>query len=815
MNYTIKSGDTLSGIAAKFKTTVAELQRLNGIKNPNHIQVGQVIKVSGKTLPPVRSGNGYYTVKSGDTLSAIAQRHRTTVAELQRLNGISNPDAIYVGQVLRLISSVSSTPSTPNVPNKPNTGNNGSKVTYTVQSGDTLSGIAVRFGTTVSTLQSLNNISNPNLIQVGQVLIIRQGVSSSGNSSSGTVTTSYTVQSGDTLSGIAAKFGTTVASIQSLNNISNPNLIYAGQVLRITHKGVSSGNSSSGTVMTSYTVQSGDTLSGIAAKFGTTVASIQSLNNISNPNLIYAGQVLRINGIASQSQPITDGNVSLTGNGYLVTAEQLRQIGWTVVNTSMINDLNNCLRRYNITTLSRIRHFISQCSHESGGGKWTMELASGEAYNGRSDLGNTYPGDGPKYKGGGYIQLTGRYNYTQFANAIGDQRIVNEGVSYVASHYPWTSAGFWWHKNGMNSLCDTNPTVEQVTRRVNGGYNGLADRKYWYGRCVAVITSTTLVGSSSSSGHNPISNPNDVMFKYSLPTRQRHGSATIRNFLPIIKELEEARIDFVNRGYLHQDRQSVHNSILLLLAKKYFFSTGLKGILLERLGFRLVTGSGSNQVFENFLKNEYKHLYQKIEKYIDGGNEILLDDFNGEIDLPHLAITTLSYFNTTANPGSWNGWAGDLASAMKSVQLVWEKNKSVNVDIISRAFIGSSSPSLDLPSNVIMPSGAYNRFGYADMCSDADAIELASILKSNTSKNNKLSETFASYYSGKHKNRFKNYLTDLGVTRNKKEITEAVDETFNKTFVDLLSTVESGFVDSKVATSCKNTFVNFILYSTK
>lgn len=153
----------------------------------------------------------------------------------------------------------------------------------------------------------------------------------------------------------------------------------------------------------------------------------------------------------------------------------------------MVNDLNRCLKEYNITTLSRIRHFISQCSHESGGGKWTKELADGNAYNWRQDLGNTQYGDGPKFKGGGYIQLTGRYNYTQFANAMGDQNIVNIGVDYVAQNYPWTSAGFWWNRNSMNQLCDQNPTVEQVTRRVNGGYNGLADRKYWYNRCVEVI----------------------------------------------------------------------------------------------------------------------------------------------------------------------------------------------------------------------------------------------------------------------------------------------------------------------------------------
>lgn len=97
-------------------------------------------------------------------------------------------------------------------------------------------------------------------------------------------TTTYTVKSGDTLSGIAAKFGVTVAQLQAWNGISDPNLIYVGQVLKV--------SGSTGT--TTYTVKSGDTLSGIAAKFGVTVAQLQAWNGISYPNLIQVGQVLRV-----------------------------------------------------------------------------------------------------------------------------------------------------------------------------------------------------------------------------------------------------------------------------------------------------------------------------------------------------------------------------------------------------------------------------------------------------------------------------------------------------------------------------------------
>ena len=173
----------------------------------------------------------------------------------------------------------------------------------------------------------------------------------------------------------------------------------------------------------------------------------------------------------------------------LITKKQLASIWGTNENSisdAIINDLNNCLNVFKINTKSRMRHFISQISHESGAGKWMKELASGDAYEGRRDIGNTQPGDGRKYKGAGFIQLTGRANYASFSKYMNDPKIMN-GVDYVSSKYPATSAGFWWHNNNMNALCDKNPSVEEVTRKVNGGYRGLEDRKKYYNRCLSVI----------------------------------------------------------------------------------------------------------------------------------------------------------------------------------------------------------------------------------------------------------------------------------------------------------------------------------------
>lgn len=101
-----------------------------------------------------------------------------------------------------------------------------------------------------------------------------------------TATSTYTVQSGDTLSSIASKFGTSYQSLASLNGISNPNIIYAGQVLRV------NGSASAGSVY--YTVRSGDNLSAIASRYSTSYQALASLNDLSNPNLIFAGQTLKI-----------------------------------------------------------------------------------------------------------------------------------------------------------------------------------------------------------------------------------------------------------------------------------------------------------------------------------------------------------------------------------------------------------------------------------------------------------------------------------------------------------------------------------------
>ena len=116
-----------------------------------------------------------------------------------------------------------------------------------------------------------------------------------GLAASATPGTPYRIVAGDTLSGIAGRFGTTTAALASANNIANPDRIYAGQVITVPSGGAPTTSAKAG----SYTVQSGDTLSGIAARFGTSVSALASANHIANPNLIYPGEVIALGGGAS------------------------------------------------------------------------------------------------------------------------------------------------------------------------------------------------------------------------------------------------------------------------------------------------------------------------------------------------------------------------------------------------------------------------------------------------------------------------------------------------------------------------------------
>jgi putative chitinase len=131
-----------------------------------------------------------------------------------------------------------------------------------------------------------------------------------------------------------------------------------------------------------------------------------------------------------------------------------------------------------IDTPLRMAHFLAQTGHESGDLLYTEELASGQAYEGRADLGNTQPGDGPRFKGRGLIQLTGRANYAAYGASIGQDLTIDGNWTKIATDPSLAVdvACWFWTKRNLNSFAD-NDDLQTVTKRINGGLNGLPDRQ--------------------------------------------------------------------------------------------------------------------------------------------------------------------------------------------------------------------------------------------------------------------------------------------------------------------------------------------------
>ena len=157
------------------------------------------------------------------------------------------------------------------------------------------------------------------------------------------------------------------------------------------------------------------------------------------------------------------------------------------ISDEVMDDYTRCVKTYKMDRLAQV-YFLGQCGHESAGLRYPVEIHDGSNYEGRSDLGNTQAGDGVKFAGTGYIQVTGRYNHQAFADYLdsigqGDPKIMSEGKTYTAVHYPWSISGYWWYEANMNAFCAnrgkcTNFQIDEVGARVNGKMrpNGADDR---------------------------------------------------------------------------------------------------------------------------------------------------------------------------------------------------------------------------------------------------------------------------------------------------------------------------------------------------
>jgi predicted chitinase len=171
--------------------------------------------------------------------------------------------------------------------------------------------------------------------------------------------------------------------------------------------------------------------------------------------------------------------------------------------------LNRAMKEANISTPERKAAFIAQLAHESGGFKYNQEIASGAAYEGRRDLGNTQPGDGKRFKGRGYIQLTGRANYAAAGKALGLDLVNNPELAAKPENAARVAA-WYWNSRGLNKLADQG-NFDGITKRINGGYNGKADRDAYHARALraglpdGVPSTGTFVDAPSTNPAQPTS----------------------------------------------------------------------------------------------------------------------------------------------------------------------------------------------------------------------------------------------------------------------------------------------------------------------
>lgn len=155
-----------------------------------------------------------------------------------------------------------------------------------------------------------------------------------------------------------------------------------------------------------------------------------------------------------------------------------------------LQPLNDTMAKYQINTPARVAMFLAQLAHESGSLRYVEEIASGEAYEGRKDLGNTEPGDGKRFKGRGLIQITGRANYRAVGKALAydflsdPEAMEKPGAAAMVS-------GWFWDAKGLNAWADKGD-FKRVTKIINGAYNGLKDRlEHWY-RCQKALGITNI-----------------------------------------------------------------------------------------------------------------------------------------------------------------------------------------------------------------------------------------------------------------------------------------------------------------------------------
>ncbi|WP_159449331.1 lytic transglycosylase domain-containing protein [Demequina sp. NBRC 110051] len=310
----VNPGDTVSALAVKYGTSVQRIVDANSLDSRARIYAGQTLTIpsvtastSSKTsAAPTVTTSAKHTVSTGETVWALAQRYGTTVSAIVKANSLGSSAMIRIGQSLTIPGAAKASTATASTvsPAKATT----ASATHKVASGDTVSGLAVKYGTTVSAIVKANSLGSNAMIRIGQALTIPGTASSTAPASSTTPSTTtsspkvttasatHKVASGDTVSGLAVKYGTTVSAIVKANSLGSSAMIRIGQALTIPGAGKATLVSNTVTLATAENLDSfgavasglvGDSFAGRTYAAGTVGAANQNkatLNAISVPS---------------------------------------------------------------------------------------------------------------------------------------------------------------------------------------------------------------------------------------------------------------------------------------------------------------------------------------------------------------------------------------------------------------------------------------------------------------------------------------------------------------------------------------------------
>ena len=325
----------LTGRYATDSAYYAKLNRIIEQYGLTKYDTGTATTIAADIEERSSSLGGQYVVQSGDTLYSISRKSGISLNQLLSLNGLSTSSLILPGQALSLgnTTPVSKPTTTTLVSNT-----SGANGTYTVKAGDTLYSISRRFGMSLSQLVSANGISTSSIIQPGETLRVVGGEATSSVVRTNTTVTSgghYTVQAGDTLYSIARRNGMNLSSLLSLNGLSQSSTIYPGQRLTLSQFGGTSAGyrptASSTSSTGNYTIQAGDTLYSISRRFGISLSTLLANNGLSASSLIRPGQTISVSGSSSsnvQSQAVSDTSTSGSGNYTVKAGDTLYRIAY-------------------------------------------------------------------------------------------------------------------------------------------------------------------------------------------------------------------------------------------------------------------------------------------------------------------------------------------------------------------------------------------------------------------------------------------------------------------------------------------------------